>query len=267
MGEALISRTGNGESETSIPVLPDYHTLIVTLRDYDNAIIPNYTINCKDGTSWYNYTTNDKGQVMFTTNSGSANITVYNNLTGVRYLDFVNTIFNVDCPLGQYSKHNIVLTGQNGPINLTNGNYMFLKPKTCTINVCGGGGGGGGGGGDDYEGQTGGNGYVTNVTDNFESNNQFRVIIGSGGRMGYALRWEDSTHSGYGGTGGTTSIRNYSANGGSGGNFYIQYMGTPDRPANGGPGFGSYGRGGSGGIGYNGNGRAGGSGIVCINFT
>ena len=63
MGEALISRAGGTASEIDqiIPVVPGICTLLVTVKDSLNRPAVGIQVNCKDGSSWYNYTTNDKG--------------------------------------------------------------------------------------------------------------------------------------------------------------------------------------------------------------
>ena len=104
MGEALISRAGGGsEADVVIPVTPGYHTVLVTLKDYENKALNGFNLNCKDGSTYYNYSTNDKGQVLFTCNSGSANIFLPNG----NYIDFQSSWTNVAAPIGLTSKVNI----------------------------------------------------------------------------------------------------------------------------------------------------------------
>ena len=56
MGEALISRAGG--SDTSLPIDPTQHLYLITLETADGKRITNCILNVKDGSSYYNYTTN-----------------------------------------------------------------------------------------------------------------------------------------------------------------------------------------------------------------
>ena len=108
MAECIISRASiPGEAETIIPITPGYHTILVTVRDYKGGLMQNYPINCKDGSKYYNYTTNEKGQAMFVTNSGAANIYATNVLSGYTYIDFDTQWKNIDAPVGLNTKDNI----------------------------------------------------------------------------------------------------------------------------------------------------------------
>lgn len=248
MGEALISRAGGGgEAEAIIPITPGYHTMLITLRDYENKAMPNFTINCKDGSSWYNYTTNDKGQAMFTTNSGSANFTIFNNL-GARYLDFNTSYMNIDSPIGQTSRHDIVINKTTGNLHITtSGNYRFLieQPNLKCI-LCGGGGGAGGAREtSDYThmGGYGGNGYITNVNGGYSSNVNYYITIGTGGTGGRGDGMWNYSLGEDGGAGGTTTFFNNSAYGGSGGTGGNRYR--DGNNGAGGSGLDSYGKGGT----------------------
>ena len=282
MGEALISRAGGmseGSSGPDIPILPGYHTVLITLKDYENKVMPNYTINCKDGPSWYNYTTNEKGQALFTTNSGSANFTVFNTF-GARYnesyIDFTTTTMNIDAPLGQVSQHDLVINKFTGYINLTgSGNYKFLIAKNNIWTfLCGGGGGGGGG--DKYSdgesrwscrGGSGGSGYTIQFNHNYLSNTNYQLIIGIGGAGGRSgsetgsSAWSDN-----GNAGGTTSFANNSARGGSGGGQSGGVFGANGTSGSGGNGYYPYGTGGAGGLGEQSRGLNGNAGVCRINI-
>lgn len=281
MGEALISRagggTGNGgSSEPDIPVLPGYHTTLITLKDYQNKAMPNYTINCKDGASWYNYTTNEKGQALFTSNSGSCNFTVFNNI-GARYLDFSVTYMNIDAPLGQTSQHDLILNKFSGYINLTtSANYRFLNPKNNIWTfLCGGGGGGGGGArysSDDYgrwdcHGGSGGHGYTTQFNHNYASNTNYRLMVGTGGSGGHSQSQSSTVWSGSGYAGGTTSFANNSATGGRGGGNSGGTSGRNGADGAGGSGYSPYGIGGRGGVGEDERGGSGSAGVCRLNIT
>ena len=248
MGEALISRAGGGgEAEAIIPITPGYHTMLITLRDYENKAMPNFTINCKDGSSWYNYTTNDKGQALFATNSGSANFTIFNNL-GARYLDFNTSHMNVDAPISQTSKHDIIINKTTGNLYITaNGNYRFLiaQPNLKSI-LCGGGGGAGGARDTSdyaYRGGYGGNGYTQNINGGYSSNINYYITIGSAGTGGRGDSLWSMAVGEPGRSGGITTFFNVSARGGAGGNGASKYANGSNGA--GGTGLdGSYGRGG-----------------------
>lgn len=226
MGEAIISRY-SGESEAIIPIIPGYHTLLVTLRDYNGDLLKDLYLNCKDGSTWYNYKTNEKGQVMYTCNSGSANITFPNNISnGLKILGLNQTVMNVDAPIGMTSKVNMNIPKGPEYYDLTaTTNFMILN-KECDINIVGGGGGGAGGGGrypnaSSFTAGAGGAGYMNNY--NMRMNGIYRFIVGSGGSGGPANCY-GQTSSGtygyiYGGAGGTSYVENtnMSAVGGAGG--------------------------------------------------
>ena len=265
MGEALISRAGGGgESEQIIPVTPGYHTTIVTLKDYENKAMPNYIINCRDGSSWYNYTTNDKGQAMFVCNSGSANFTVSNTVMGLSYIDFGTAYLNIDAPVGATSRHNIILNQISGRINITSSRWfgLLIAKNNISISVCGGGGGGssgwssGGDGGDaDFWGANGGNANCVNTVFNFISNYNYYAQVGTGG-YGGPSKWTGNY--GRGGAGGASSFNKYLANGGSGGNP------SGDDVKGGTTFMGVYGRGGRCGYGGRNGGLAGSGGVFSL---
>ena len=278
MGEAMLTRAGGagGSSEPAIPVLPGYHSILVTLRDYQGGLVKNYGISCNDGAQTYNYTTNEKGQSLFTTNSGKANFTVSNSSGSIRYIDFNETIVNKDAPLGQVTKLNINLAKATSKIVTASGNYGFLLAINVNAVLCGGGGGGGGGSNDsrdEYDsnayGGRGGNGYTESISYAVESNKNYYITIGQGGSGGKGSKY---TH-GYqradnGSTGGTTTFAGFSATGGGGGEgaIFESITGIRDgRPGSGGPGLSPYGIGGSGGYLETGNGSTGKSG--CVKFT
>ena len=110
MGEALISRAGGGEGDAIIPVTPGYHTILVTLKDYKGDLLKDMPLNCKDGSTYYNYTTNERGQVMYTCNSGSANILFNNNQSnGLKILGLNSCWTNIAAPIGMTNKVNITI--------------------------------------------------------------------------------------------------------------------------------------------------------------
>ena len=99
MGEALISRAG-GEPEASIPVVVGSCSILLTVKDSIGQPAVNILANCRDGSSWYNYTTNEKGQCLFMCNSGAANINIINKYSnGAIILDQKRKNINIDAPV------------------------------------------------------------------------------------------------------------------------------------------------------------------------
>ena len=227
MGEALISRAGGGEGDTIIPITPGYHTILVTLKDYKGDLLKDMPLNCKDGSTYYNYTTNERGQVMYTCNSGSANILFNNNQSnGLKILGLNSCWTNIAAPIGMTNKVNIIVNKGAEYYDLTSTTNFMIINRNCNINIVGGGGGGGASY-LDYDGRThvisggGGGGYINNYS-NIEMNGLYRFISGSGGKA--APQHSMNSTSGvreYGGTGGTSYIENtnISAIGGTGGGY------------------------------------------------
>lgn len=223
MGEAIITSRG-GSQEDPVPVVPGYHSILVTLRDYQGKLLKDYPINCKDGSVWYNYKTNETGKALFTCNSGSANISTNNVVDGYRYLDIPNHIMNCDAPIGGQTRlaFNIPkTTTKNFSFGAGTSKIRFMHNQECSGYIVGGGGGGtyyfdyyystkssGGGGG--YL------NYINNCI--FKQNENINIVVGFGGAgKGGHNSW---TSNGPGGSGQTSYISNYpySANGGQGGN-------------------------------------------------
>lgn len=223
MSEALITRAGGGsDGDVVIPVTPGYHTILVTLRDYDGKVVPNFPLPCNDGSTSYNYKTNEKGQTLYVCNSGAANIYLNNSIFGYRMIDFSSKWTNVDAPVGLTSKININMDKAPLLHEFTSSiSFGFLNPKVCNLNIVGGGAGGatctGDSDGWDW-GWGGGSGYMNNYPNqNFESNRSYQFVAGAGGRYGYWTAGGPSyvTAPGAGGTS-YISGTNYSAIGGSG---------------------------------------------------
>ena len=203
MAECIIAR-GGGKSDggsSGPPVIPGMHTILATVTDSAGAPIQDLSVHCKDGSAWYNYHTNEKGQVLFATNSGAANITAWNfSLNGnYKYLDQETVTKNLDVPIGSTTTLNLSLTRVTGEQSFTAMQSNIYQPRTaglfsgnCRVrvstraNVFLGGGGGGGGWG---------------VTDD-----------------------DDSTM--YGGAGGSTSAFGLSCTGGGGGKGGSGMIGT-----------------------------------------
>lgn len=233
MAECIIAR-GGGRSDggsSGPPIIADKHTILVTVTDSDGVIINDLSVHCKDGDNWYNYHTNDKGQVLFVTNSGAANITAWNfSINGnYKYIDQIETNKNIDAPVGLSTLLNLSLGFQTSEISFTSmttniyqkqcysGNYKVRVANY--VNVFAGGAGGGGVGATSMDenyyniasggcGGAGGgiainNGVVLNHTQNY------LFYIGSGGK--------GSGPYDNGITGGSTSAFNTVATGGEGG--------------------------------------------------
>ena len=248
MGEALISRSGGGGSDddSSIVVIPTHHSILVTVKGPGNkGLAVNYPVSCKDGATYYNYTTNTKGQVLFMCNSGSANILTANYINGIRYIDVSNKWTNIAAPVGSSTKLNIELNRGQASVSTTVV-YNFTTAVTRAVNIALVGGGGGGGSGVEYDerwygGGGGGAGYL-NWYNNYtiESGNVYSFRPGSGGSRTTEIQQN-------GGTGGTSVILNtsMSAIGGRGGGNSWSNRST-----------GWYGKGGEGGLGNGGDGSS-----------
>lgn len=246
MGEALISRaSGGGEVESIIPITPGYHTIRCTISDFEGKRVPEgIYINCKDGSRWYNYTTNASGQVMFVCNSGSANIRINNSFSGIRYLDFNNTSYNIDAPVGLTSDIKINLEKGPASCNIeSNTTIRFIQNRITDVDMIGGGQGGYNGTGSFWSetrrrGQGGNAGWYNRANNlQFISGIDYRCYIGTGGSIN-------------GGAGGTTYISNTNisaagggaggTNAGRGGSSSNNYGGNGINGLGGGGGYFSY---------------------------
>ena len=187
-----------------IPITSGYCTILTMVCDSGGNKLPNIPINCKDGSRWYNYTTNENGMSLFMINSGSANITVrnYSIVENYNMLDqeAIPTM-NVDAPVN--TKHMInfrynLINNVEITNNVSSGRY--LDTKQVFARLIGGGGGGAehsGGGGGAYN-----EGYIM-----IDRSTKYNIIIGVGGQ-GNSLVPAN--------TGGTTSAFGLSAIGGTG---------------------------------------------------
>lgn len=220
MGESILCKYPTGKSDGDIIVLPTHHSILVKVIGPNNyGLAVNFPISCKDGSAYYNYTTNEKGQCLFMVNSGTANIFACNIVNGTRYIDISNSWTNIDAPVGSKTILNIVLA--NGPTSITTTTeYNFTTAVTRNVNIALVGGGGGGGSGVEYSryeviyyGGCGGAGYL-NWYNNYtiEGGNKYRFIPGSGGSGSRSIQSNGSS-------GGSSYIynTNMSAAGGSGG--------------------------------------------------
>ena len=216
MAECIIAR-GGGRSDggsSGPPIIADKHTILVTVRDSEGQILQNHAIDCKDGKTWYNYTTNENGQVLFVTNSGAANITAWNfSIVGnYKWIDQESVTQNIDAPVGLSTQLNMNLnrstsfSTQSLGSNIYRywtGNYMSRYANKIDLFLGGAGGGGGG-----FGGGGGGGGGVTLINNlSINTNEKYLFYVGVGGHA----------TSGYtGGSGGTTSAFGYTATGGGG---------------------------------------------------
>lgn len=253
MAECIIAR-GGGRSDggsSGPPIIVDKHTILVTLVDSNNIPVPNMSVDCKDGSTWYNYHTNDKGQILFVTNSGAANITAHNYSRNLafQYIDQSQPeVKNIDAPIGlgteiriQYSSiQSQNFTSMSGTLGATgsscySGNWMVRCADYVNLFIGGAGGGGGWSSWhDDYAGTGGGGGGIT-IRNRVELNKNitYKFYVGAGGSPStpdYPL--PDIF---YGTSGGSSSAFGFSASGGGGGatvdfdrvnNAYGNYFGS-----------------------------------------
>ena len=263
MAECMIAR-GGGRQQDPIPIIPGFCTIVATVRDRNGNIVPNSFVQCKDGATYYNYHTNEKGKVMFTCNSGAANITAYNYsiVDNCKYIDHNSCpTINIDAPQQTSKEIDCNLPGVSSrtfqyPLNNTNvqnptyfsGNYKFLSSYNIHVE-CGGGGGGGGCKGLIYVGSysswicgTGGGGGSYSETNlSINKNETILLYIGEGGLGG-------QREGANGGSGGTTSFGTYLSATGGGGGISGAFANTATGYADGGLGGnnGYYGNGGTG---------------------
>ena len=236
MAECIIARGGKyGGDSYQPPIIADKHTILCTIRDSNNTPIENISVDCKDGDVWYNYTTNNKGQVLFITNSGSANITAqnYSRKDKWKFLDQDSAIYNVDAPVGLSTVANISLIFKNSQYYTSmtdnietsgeycyNGNYKIRIANYVNAVVVGGGGGStkgeirnnstgyGGNGGPGG----GGGGIAIQNQISVSHDEVYKLYIGEGGaRSTGSYLWQA-------GSGGSSSAFGVSASGGGGGN-------------------------------------------------
>ena len=248
MGECLIARgqTATKNVLDDIPVSGDYCSIVVLLQDSAGGPCENTKINCKDGTRWYNYTTNEAGMVLFKCNSGAANITASNIINGFRVYDQAATTKNYDAPVGtkklekfMFNRVSHFARSQDGWFN----GWIFRATDAIKNLILVGGGAGGGYYGHDNA--SGGGGGAKNFysTVNVANNQYYNLYIGTGGAIG--------SHGTNGSSGGTTTGFGYQVIGGSGNGLGGRGMfnggNAGDRGTNGGNGVNGAGGGGGGG--------------------
>lgn len=240
MAECIIARGGGGSGGSNgglPPVIVGVCQIVANVYDSDGNPMPNMLITCKDGESWYNYHTNNKGQALFVTNSGSANITAWNISVqnNFRYIDQNRpSTMNVDAPITTSKFVNFSMTRAGNlrfyetNSNIYNTTAIYSKFRfrvTNGIGVVAVGGAGGGGGGDGKEGRcsTGGGGGAKNAGYNVAVNKEqdYSITIGKGGR-GAWTSWDYSNREYIryiGSTGGSSSALGVSASGGRAGSI------------------------------------------------
>ena len=257
MAEAIIARGGyKSDPSQEIPVIPGYSTILVTVKDDDGVVASGFMVDCQDGDRSYNYTTNDKGQVLFVTNSGQVNITATNRANGatVNYGDLSAVgPQNVDAPIGsahevQIQLNSIDVSTLTEYVGNTSWTWYFYHDYIANGYVCGAGGGGCGsiGGSKYWTYPTGGGGGERNNFTNVQINHNqyYNTYVGRGGQSNYSQS--------NGQSGGTSSIFGYSGEGGGGG--YVDWSDSDNAKTCGGIGAknGRFGNGGGWNTGRNG---------------
>ena len=245
MAECIIARGGGsgGNSGGSLPpVITGYCQILTTVVDSDNNPIQDLSVHCKDGSTWYNYHTNEKGQVLFVTNSGSANITAWNfSINGnYRYIDQARFIQNVDAPVTTSKYLNIQLnriasfscTSESTNIysNYFDRCKFRVANKIDQLRLGSAGGGGGCGYGYrnrvNFSGGGGGGGSITQYNIDINRNEVYRFYIGQGGE-GAWIRNNRQVNTGQvisPSSGGSTSGFGYSVTGGRAADIANRYV-------------------------------------------
>lgn len=135
MGEAIIARGQTAAKNVldDVPVVGTHASILTRVIDNRGKPIANLNIRCKDGTRWYNYTTNETGYALFKCNSGAANINAMNYATDNSYIivDHVPTVINLDSPVGTKNLVTIKLKKRD-----FNGNaYQNMNNRAYFINT------------------------------------------------------------------------------------------------------------------------------------
>lgn len=219
MGECLIARgqTATKNVLDDIPVSGDYCSIVVLLQDSAGGPCENTKINCKDGTRWYNYTTNEAGMVLFKCNSGAANISANNWINGIYTFDQAAVNKDYDAPVGTKRLEKLNFGKINRFYQISGsytGQFRSIDSISNLIVVGGGGGATGGynqaGWGGPYG--CGGGGGAKNYAAivDIVRNQVYTISVGAGG-SGIQGSGANPANSG-----GTSSAFGLSANGGSG---------------------------------------------------
>lgn len=229
MGECLLARGSGGSGASkdpldNIPVVAGYCSILVTLKDSGGGICSNMMVNCKDGTRWYNYKTNEQGMALFQCNSGSANFNCpnyYNDGSKLVYMADQAKIpkLVIDAPVGTKLAKEIMFNkvksfnfaALDTFASPTSANVVFRDTTKITDLIMVG---------------AGGRGYVGYYTDPYGTGwraTEYGGGGGGGGAKNYATSVSIVKNQVYylsvgqpgSGAGGTTSGFGYSANGGS----------------------------------------------------
>ena len=221
MGECLIARgqTATKNVLDDIPVSGDYCSIVVLLQDSAGGPCENTKINCKDGTRWYNYTTNEAGMVLFKCNSGAANISANNWINGKYTFDQAAASKDYDAPVGtkrlerlSFGKINHFKQINPGWINGQFRGIDYIKD----LIMIGGGGGGGCSSGNSSTMRVSGGGGGGGGAKNFLSS--IGIVKGEAYNLYVGEAGSGATNQTInGGSGGSTIGFGLSANGGGGG--------------------------------------------------
>ena len=204
MGEALLVKYGGAAEKTTI-IQPDSCALIVTVLDPLGRPVPaNTPVNCNDSGQWYNYETNENGQVLFRIRTGTCGMTAFswrnrgNDRANVKYIDVRDTAATISgCTVNTQMNYNLKFRGiTESPISWGadfKNNIQFLWWNTTDCLIIGAGGAG--------TAMSAGYGAACNISHNItvDRNTIYSISVGMGSR----------------GTGGTTSALGLSAVGGS----------------------------------------------------
>ena len=227
MAEAMISRGYAPSLEDSLVVVPGYASLLVQLKTKDGIALSNTTISVKDGSTYYNYTSNEKGMCQYTLNSGYANIYVSNSIGGKTYQDISPTWMNIDLPVGTKKVVNFVHNEPTFYQANSSQTINLIRTHMINLHIVGGGGGGGWGDWDREDGFTyytigagGGAGYM-NTWSNYElEKGSYSFIAGTGGRGGYRPNSNSLLNGATGGTSYISGTEFSAAGGGGAGSMY-----------------------------------------------
>ena len=247
MGEAIIARGQTSAKNVldDIPATAGYCTILAILKDSGGNICPNTQLKCKDGSRWYNYTTNEQGMALFKCNSGSANFTPNNFIDSNDYyaVDQLPVTINVDAVVDTKFIKEIKFGKVNTRYNNHVSKNVVFRDTEYLKNVFIVGGGGAGGSGSwsnskSYWTGGGGGGGAVNFAENLPivKGQVYNLYVGRGGKSGNYSGTQNCAESS---SGETTSAFGLSANGGGGATKSSKGIG----------GYGIY-KGGNGGNGY-----------------
>lgn len=230
MAECIIARGGgrsDGGSVLPTPI-PGLCQIVANVYDSEGKPFPDVLVCCKDGSTWYNYHSNENGQILFVANSGSVNITATNRSdeNAFTWIDqSPPSVINIDAPVSTSKYTNINYTSYKSDRTYTSvpvySNIRFRNTNSVYV-VCGGAGGGGGGNyAEDVRCYGGAGGAKNAGTAQVNVDETYQMYIGAGGSR-TSSTW-------LGTSGGSTSFLGVSAVGGGGAqadNFGFAYQGN-----------------------------------------